>query len=228
VRTPLPRYWQAARQVGEAIVTALVHLIPSPQPASCPVLPVLPARGMIDTADDQLVSELARRNRADVDVRNALYVAYFPRLQRLLTRLWYRNLQEFGCEYDDLEQELFLIFQTLLDRWSGSGSLSAYIHGAVPWRLYDAARRLAPREQPLGDCAASSPNSDVSHTDAEFVVLVNEVAKSLSGFDRDLFLWHVRDQKPLADFASARGVHRRTVRRAWLRLQQHLRRELAP
>ena len=193
------------------------------------VVPVLPIRGKIDPALDRIVSDLARSDSAiDPALRNALFVAYAPRLHRILIRLWYRNLSEFGCELEDLEQELFLIFDSLLNRWSGAGSLSAYLLGAIPWRLYDAAKKLAPRDRPLGDRPVVATNHELSHSDAGMVLLLEDVAQRLSSFDRDLLLWHIRDGKSLAQIASERGASPRTIRRAWLRLQQHLRRELAP
>ena len=127
----------------------------------------------------------------------------------------------------NLEQELFLIFDVLLERWSGTGSLSAYLHGAVPWRLYDAARRLAPRDRPLGDRPVADANQSVSHSDEDMVLLLEELAGSLRPFDRYLLLRHIRDGKALSQIASERGASPRTIRRAWLRLQQHVRRELA-
>jgi RNA polymerase sigma factor (sigma-70 family) len=209
-------------------MSALIHECSNASEDQPVVVPVLPTRGQIDPALDRIVSDLARN--ADViqsPLRNALYIAYVPRLRRILIRLWYRNLSEFGCELDDLEQELFLIFETLLDRWSGAGSLSAYLHGAVPWRLYDAARRLAPRDRTLGDRPVAAQNLELSNTEMEMNLLLEELAARLSSFDRDLLLFHVRDGKSLARFATERGMSPRTVRRAWLRLQQHLRQELA-
>ena len=191
------------------------------------IVPVLPIRGQIDPALDRIVSDLARRHDGPpASVRNALYIAYAPRLRRILTRLWYRNLSEFGCELDDLEQELFLIFDTLLERWSGAGSLSAYLHGAVPWRLYDAARRLAPRDRTLGDRPVAAQDVESGQSEAEMILLLDALADQLSPFDRALLLEHICDEKPLSQFAAERGMSQRTVRRAWLRLQQHLRREL--
>jgi RNA polymerase sigma factor (sigma-70 family) len=183
---------------------------------------------MIDADLDRIVSELARCD-GDLDpvLRNALYTAYAPRLRRILVRLWYRNLSEFGCELDDLEQELFLIVATLLERWSGSGSLSAYLHGAVPWRLYDAARRLAPRDRPLGNRPVADANASNLHSEDDMVLLLEDLAQRLSGFDRDLLLGHIRDGKTLSRIAAERGASPRTIRRAWLRLQQHVRWELA-
>ena len=191
------------------------------------IVPVIPASGRIDPALDWTLSELARsEDIAGVELRNALYVAYAPRLHRILNRLWYRNLSEFGCDREDLEQELFLIFVLLLERWSGSGSLSAYLHGALPWRLYDVARRLAPRDRPLGDRPVAASNNESNETDAAFVVLLEELADRLSPFDRELLLGHVRDGKPLSVLARQQGMSRRTIRRAWLRLQRHVRLEL--
>ena len=198
--------------------------LPRPQTSRPIMVPVVPHRGLIDPSIDRMLSELARsRDGNDAEIRNALFIAYAPRLQRILLRLWYRNLFEFGCEFDDLEQELYLIFATLLDRWSGEGSLSAYLHGALPWRLFDAARRLAPRDRPLGDRPVTALNDDQSSVAEDAVLLLEDLAAALSPFDRDLLLRHIRDGESLAAIARARGLSDRTVRRAWLRLQQHLR-----
>lgn len=198
--------------------------IPRPEASPPLIVPVVPHRGLIDPAIDRMLSDLARSREADdPEIRNALFIAYAPRLQRILLRLWYRNLYEFGCELDDLEQELYLIFANLLERWSGKGSLSAYVHGALPWRMYDAARRLAPRDRPLGDRPVSSLNSDESSSAEEAIALLEDLAATLSPFDRELLLRHVRDGESLATIARARGLSHRTMRRAWLRLQEHLR-----
>ena len=198
--------------------------LPRPQSPRPIMVPVVPHRGLIEPSIDRMLSELARsRDGNDADLRNALFIAYAPRLQRILLRLWYRTLYEFGCEFDDLEQELYLIFATLLDRWSGEGSLSAYLHGALPWRLYDAARRLAPRDRPLGDRPVTALNEDGTSAAEDAILLLEDLAAALSPFDRDLLLRHIRDGESLAAIARARGLSHRTVRRAWLRLQAHLR-----
>lgn len=198
--------------------------IPRPEASPPLIVPVVPHRGLIDPAIDRMLSDLARSREADdPEIRNALFIAYAPRLQRILLRLWYRNLYEFGCELDDLEQELYLIFANLLERWSGKGSLSAYVHGALPWRMYDAARRLAPRDRPLGDRPVASLNSDESSSAEEAIALLEDLAATLSPFDRELLLRHVRDGESLATIARARGLSHRTMRRAWLRSQEHLR-----
>lgn len=188
------------------------------------VVPVAPDRGMIDPALDRVLTNLARSREFDeVDHRNALFVAYAPRMRRILLRVWFRSLSEFGCELDDLEQELYLIFATLLERWSGHGSFSAYIHGALPWRLFDAARRMAPRARPMDDRTANSLIGGDSYAAEEAALLLEELARTLSPFDRDLLLRHVRDEQSLSSIASSLGLSQRTVRRAWMRLQQHLR-----
>jgi RNA polymerase sigma factor (sigma-70 family) len=183
---------------------------------------------MIDPAIDRVLSELARTgDRRDPELRNALFTAFAPRLRRILRRLWYRHLNEFGCELDDLEQELFLIFASLLERWSGIGSISAYLHGAIPWRLYDAARRMAPRDRPLDGHPALAANLDDAREAAEAALLLDELANRLSPFKSALLLGLVRDHKPLEEIASTFGMSQRTARREWRRLQQQLRRELA-
>lgn len=188
------------------------------------MVPVVPDRGLIDPGIDRILSDLARTgDRADPTLRNALFTAYAPRLRRILLRIWYRNLCEFGCEFADLEQELFLIFANLLERWSGAGSLSAYLHGAFPWRLFDAARRLAPRDRPIDGRPVAALNGDDSHAAAEAELLLEELANGLSPFDRDLLLRHVRDGQSLSAISRSLGLNHRTVRRAWLRLQLHLR-----
>lgn len=208
-------------------MSSIVSFIPTKTASRAALVPVLPVRGQIDPVLDRMVSDLARdRTALDTELRNALYIAYFSRLRRMLIRLWYRNLNEFGCELDDLEQELFLIFDSLLERWSGQGSLSAYLHGAVPWRLFDAARRLAPRDRQLGDRPVAASNQLFSHSDVELVVLLDELAARLSPFDRKLLLWQVSPGNSLAGFAKLHGISERTTRRAWLRLRRQLHREL--
>lgn len=197
---------------------------PAPEGSRPLIVPVVPDRGMIDPAIDRMLTTLAQsHNRSDAELRNALFIAYAPRLRRILLRLWYRTLFEFGCELCDLEQELYLIFASLLERWSGQGSLSAYLHGALPWRLFDAARRLAPKDRQLPDHPLPAPIADGSHAADEAALLLEELARTLAPFDRDLLLRHVRDGQSLAAIARATGLSHRTVRRAWLRLQQHLR-----
>jgi DNA-directed RNA polymerase specialized sigma24 family protein len=65
-------------------------------------------------------------------------------------------------------------------------------------------------------------------TDADMVLLLQELAEGLSSFERDLLLAHIRDGKSLSQIAAERGASQRTMRRAWLRLKQHLRRALGP
>lgn len=191
------------------------------------VVPVAPAHGLIDPALDQALSSLAIRfDRSDPELRNALFAAYAPRLRRILMRLWRRNLSEWGCELCDLEQELFIIFASLLERWPGNGSLSAYLHGALPWRLYDAARSLAPRERTLASGALADTGATAAQDDAEITALIEDLANRLAPFDRDLLLFHVRDGKSLGQIASEKGTSVRTVRRSWLRIKRHLHQEL--
>jgi RNA polymerase sigma factor (sigma-70 family) len=190
-------------------------------------VPVVPDRGLIDPTIDRILSTLARSSDgANIELRNALFVAYAPRLRRILLRLWYRSLSEFGCELEDLDQEVYLIFASLLERWSGNGSFSAYLHGALPWRLFDAARRMAPRDHRLENRPVAALNGDESYAAAEAALLLQDLAGSLSPFDRELLLRHVRDGQSLSSIARSLGLNARTVRRAWLRLREHLRRAL--
>jgi len=70
------------------------------------VVPVVPSRGLIDPDIDRLLSDLARTgDHSSAELRNALFTAYAPRLYRILLRLWYRNLHQFGSDFGDLEQE---------------------------------------------------------------------------------------------------------------------------
>lgn len=206
----------------------MLRLCSSSEPNTYPIIPVLPSRGLIDPSVDRFVSDIARSAaHVDPSVRNALWAAWEPRLQRMLTRLWYRQLASFGCDRADLAQEMFLIFATLLDRWPGHGSFIAYVHGALPWRLIDAARRLAPPkfdpELRQGAVLWHAASSD----DVEALLLLEHVADRLGPFDRQLLLRHVRDGWSLERFAQSMGMSERTVRRAWSRLRDDLRQSLA-
>lgn len=191
------------------------------------IVPVPPSQGLIPAETDRILSAHARsEERFDPDLRNALYTAYAPRLHRMLIRHWHRNLQHLGCELDDLEQEMFLIFDRMLNNWSGNGSFSAYVHGSFPWRLLDAARQLAPCCSSLNNRPTISPNEAATQAAQDTALLLEELAATLSPFDRDLLLRHIRDGESLADIAQSKGAAPRTMRRAWLRLRRHLQESL--
>lgn len=191
------------------------------------VMPVVPLTGLIPPDIDRILSDHVRScDPANALLRNALYVVYAPRLHRILRRYWYRSLCRFGCDLVDLEQETFLIFARLLETWSGDGSFSAYAQSAFPWRLHDAARRLAPRDRPLTEQSMLTLSEDDTFAAQEAAQLLDTLTRNLSAFEQDLLRRHIHDGESLDAIARSRGLSARTMRRAWLRLRQHLAEQL--
>lgn len=198
---------------------------PTTQTNNCTpvVVPVVPTTGLVPTDIDRVLSDYVRSfDPADAILRNALYSAYAPRLHRILRRYWYRNLYRFGCDFADLEQETFLIFASLLETWSGNGSFSAYLQGTFPWRLHDAARRLAPRDRTLTELTFTTLQEDDTHIAQEATMLLETLARGLAVFEQELLRRHIRNGESLDSIARSLGLSQRTMRRAWLRLRQHL------
>jgi RNA polymerase sigma factor (sigma-70 family) len=192
-----------------------------------PVLvPVVPARGYLPPGIDRFLTHLALHyDLGDADVRNALFAAFEPRLRHLTDNLWRRQLRDWPCERDDLEQEVFVVFCELLARWHGAGSFAAYVHGAFPWRLREAARRNAPTRPPAQLTALPPLAQDDSWMAAEAIELLEKVAGTLDPFERRLLLLKVRNGFSLRTVARELGVDERTIRRAWRALIRRLRRE---
>src|SRR6185312_8268414 len=83
---------------------------------------------------DARLGAMALRARTDPQVRNALYQALAFKIERFVRRYRYRVRQLAVCEVADVEQEAFLVFCDIVDRWPGQESFLGYFFSRFPWR----------------------------------------------------------------------------------------------
>jgi DNA-directed RNA polymerase specialized sigma24 family protein len=168
----------------------------------------------------------------DPAARNALYVACAPKIDRFVRRYRVVTTGIDRCpafDFEDLQQEAFLIFAAMVAAWPGGESFCAYFLGHFPWELKNAVRRLAAVNRPglhIGAGRFVDQLADGSAAGAEAVALLEVIAATMPAPDGDILLWRVRDGDTFAAIARRLGASRRTVMRAWERIVGELRRSL--
>ena len=81
------------------------------QPASVPVVPVVPLRGLIPDDIDRQLSAIARDPLTETpEYRNALLTAYWPILKRICRKVWWKSSRRDLVGIEDIEQEGVLVF----------------------------------------------------------------------------------------------------------------------
>jgi RNA polymerase sigma factor (sigma-70 family) len=185
-------------------------------PALAPVLD--PAGRVPDDVDARLAALALRAKSGDIAARNALFLALWPRCAPVLNGVrrnyvW-RAVEGRSWTFEDLEQESFLIFCDLVERWSGAEPrFAGYFFSRYRWRVFDALRKwtAAPRRETAIDDAYPVATDE---TDAiELRLVIAELFAGLSERDRQLLEWRVIDGHTDAEMASALGVSLKTVRR---------------
>ena len=185
-------------------------------PALAPVLD--PAGRVPDDVDARLAALALRAKSGDLAARNALFLALWPRCAPVLNGVrrnyvW-RAVEGRSWTFDDLEQESFLIFCDLVERWSGAEPrFAGYFFSRYRWRVFDALRKwtATPRRETAIDAAYAAA---IDETDAiELRLVIAELFAGLSERDRQLLEWRVIDGLTDAEMAKALGVSLKTVRR---------------
>ena len=101
----------------------------------------LPPTGRLPQSQLHQVHELASRAHAgDAEYRDLLYLSLQPRLVRIgnILKPWPNTPTLIGIwDYDDVEQECYLIFVELLETWDGELPFVPYLLGRFVWRLRD-------------------------------------------------------------------------------------------
>jgi RNA polymerase sigma factor (sigma-70 family) len=191
------------------------------------VLPVVPARGDVPRhIDDRLTLAASRGRQDDAVMRNLLFDAYWPRLRRTCSQVWRRTCRGTIVDRDDVDQEAFLVFASLLERWPGDGSFARYLLGLFPWRLRDAVDVLiGPRDASLADLSLAEL-ADVSYDTEQAVVLLEDLSRQFPPLDRQILLMRVRDGVAVRQIADTLGINRRTVQRRMAAMRSKLREDL--
>jgi RNA polymerase sigma factor (sigma-70 family) len=195
------------------------------------LLPVIGVDDVVLPAFDEKLGEFARRAQAgDTDARDALFVAFQPKLTRLMrvVRPPFAPTGSRGVwDRDDVGQEAYLVFIDLVLAWPGDVPLTAYLLSRFPWRLKDAIRRgvarssVPPRRSlvPIENAALVADESEPPHGDG---ALLESIAAELpSPFDA-ILVAHVLHGKTKTEIAAEIGVSRRTMVRYWNETQRRV------
>jgi RNA polymerase sigma factor (sigma-70 family) len=192
----------------------------------------MPERGPVpDDIDRALTAAAYAAKQGDLASQNALYSALEPRVHRVVRRCAaYVGCRRGGVvEPDDIAQEAFLVFLTVLDRWPARGSFVAYFLAAFPHDLRHAARDLiAARARQISLDAAASATllDDGTVAAAEAAMLLEQLADRLGEPFGTMLLRRVRDGACMAVIARELGMSRRSLQRHWSALLDNLRRLL--
>ncbi|MER3438724.1 MAG: hypothetical protein C4346_14645 [Chloroflexota bacterium] len=199
---------------------------------------MMPAHGPVpEDIDRALTAAAYAAKQGDLASQNALFGALEPRVHRMVRRCAaYLRCRRGGVvEPDDIAQEAFLVFLTVLGRWPARESFVAYFLAAFPLDLRHAARNLiAARSWQISlDAAlgrtAGSPHpwlDDGTVAAAEAAMLLEHLADRLGEPFGTMVLRRVRDGASMAVIARELGMSRRSLQRHWSVLLGDLRRLL--
>jgi RNA polymerase sigma factor (sigma-70 family) len=172
---------------------------------------------------DARLGAMALRARTDPQVRNALYQALSFKIERFVRRYRYRVRQLAVCEVADVEQEAFLVFCDIVDRWPGQESFLGYFFSRFPWRLARAVDILergwsATRMVPLDEIAIPAPPPDPADA-----LILTEIGATLDERERTVLELRVGYGLQMREIARILGLHSRTIHRSWARIVEELR-----
>lgn len=162
---------------------------------------------------DQHLGALALTARENPVARNRLFDALRFKIARFCRRHYRRVLEDGICEPVDVDQEGFLVFCELVERWPGERSFLGYFFSRFPWRLARAidnlarrwpGQRLQPIDQTRNDHAAA-PSDAITLIDA---------GATLKPRERAVLALRVVYQLHVNEIAAMLGVSTRTIIRS--------------
>ncbi len=172
---------------------------------------------------DARLGAMALRARTDPQIRNDLYRVLGFKIERFVRRYRYRVRQLAVCEVADVEQEAFLVFCDIVDRWPGQESFLGYFFSRFPWRLARAVDVLergwsATRVVPLDEIAEPAPPPD-----PDDALLLAEIGANLEPRERTVLELRIGYNLRVREIARILGLHTRTIHRSWARIVEELR-----
>jgi RNA polymerase sigma factor (sigma-70 family) len=202
----------------------------------CPgiIVPTLRKGERVSAATDRRLAALARQAQGgDRAARNALYLALRPAMEPILARLRYsvqwREREGRSWTWDDLAQETFPIFCTMLDDWdAGSDAFAGYFFRLLGWRLRDTLRAWSVAERHADAGLRALPVAGVDEQDlAETRLLLEAALMTLPLAEATVARMRLVDGLADREIAGALGLSERTVRRRQSRAIAALRLALA-
>ena len=193
-----------------------------------PLVPVVPITGPVPDSTDRRLSALAlAAKEGDIAARETLYAAIAPRLDAITRALFNARLRhrfDPAIELSDLQQEGFLVFTELLERWDNERGFTGYLHGAFHWRMRQAYTKLSAGAPPRRTTvAALNPLADDSHEAEVARMHLRAIVEPLPARQREVVLLRLESGYREHQVAELLGIGRRTVAREWDRALRALR-----
>jgi RNA polymerase sigma factor (sigma-70 family) len=193
------------------------------------LLPVIGADDIILPAfDDTLGSFAIRAQQGDTDARDALFFAYLPKLERLMSVVRTPAVSAGSTstwDRDDVEQEAYLVFVDLVNSWCGDVSFTSWLLARFPWRLRNTVRggiakpSTPPRQWvvPIED-AALEP-IEMENVDPDEQRMVGTLMDALPDHLAQVLVAHAFHGTSKSQIARDLGLGRRTIVRYWQQIR---------
>jgi DNA-directed RNA polymerase specialized sigma24 family protein len=189
------------------------------------------------TLTRQLDAELscqALRAKEDAAARDALFRLLSWKINRFSSRFRRWNLRPW--EFDDVRQETYLTFVSVLDGWrpmpgvDEPAGFGFYFLRVFPLRLSDRVVRITGTRRNRLNPTAWNPEHDNRQTpdemerDVEALAFIIELSERLDPLDARIVLLRAGDRSPDA-ISTETGISRRTFYRRWKGIADTIRRE---
>lgn len=200
------------------------------------LLPVIGADDVIlPTFDDTLGSFAIRAQQGDTDARDALFFAFLPKLDRLMTQARIPNMPD-GItgvwDRDDVEQEAFIVFVDLVDAWCGDVSFTSWLLARFPWRLRNTVRAgvgkpsCPSRLRPVSMEVAAEEPVEFEQFDPDRGEIIASLVDTLPDHLAHILVAHAFHGRTKSEIAREIGVSRRTLVRYWQQIRRHAEEQL--
>jgi RNA polymerase sigma factor (sigma-70 family) len=200
-------------------------------PAPPAIVPVVTAADDLSaTLERRLLPTVQRAHAGCQEARDALYIAFGPKLERFTRRVHAPFLGDDRTgvwDRDDVEQEAWLVFDELIAQWTPERPFGRYILATFPWRLRDAVyrgigRRGVPSRMALVAIGEHDWLRDGSAAADEAQVLLEIIAERLPAMQAMILRRHVGDGETLSAIARDLDISRRTITRQWRAVRDQL------
>jgi len=196
----------------------------APLGSSPALLPLIGVDDDLGPALERVLHPVAvRAQSGDRAARDALYMAFEPKLVRFIWRIRVPFAPD-GCrglwDRDDVTQEAYLAFVGVIESWSPGIPFGRYVLANFPWRLRDAVHRGVGRRgvPPRGYAVPildSDTIADPASGEDEQRVMIDALAASFEPPLDNLLRLRILEQQTLAKAAKRLGISRRSVNRHW-------------
>lgn len=199
-------------------------LAPAVNAAAPTLLPLIRVEDDISPQLERALHPVAVRARSgDWAARDALYVAFEPKLMRFARRIRVPFAPDGArgvWERDDVIQEGYLAFVGVIASWSPEIPFGRYVLANFPWRLRDAVHRgVGKRTVPPRTFGVPIETgeliADPGTASEEQAVMLRALAAALEPPLDEVFRLHIIEGLTLTETAGRVGVSRRTVTRYW-------------